>query len=240
MQTQEIVMEAQITNLSLTEQMVFLFESFPEFGKKKSIKDYYMYTLVASCLADLFLIDKIVLQNNKIKIKNFERINLEFLEFFLRENISNRGNISIFDVFLSMNNQKITQLELMVKEELVSKKIFMQRREGTFIFGKKIYKLANKDLLKIFQNKLMNDTEEDKELTAKIVYLLILLQRIGFLPQLFESRKELEFGQGRLEQLIENDHIATMLLKAIENEIKLRELEQMSGDNEEFQAGRRF
>ena len=86
----------------------------------------------------------------------------------------------------------------------------------------------------------MNDTEEDKELTAKIVYLLILLQRIGFLPQLFESRKELEFGQGRLEQLIENDHIATMLLKAIENEIKLRELEQMSGDNEEFQAGRRF
>ena len=66
MQTQEIVMEAQITNLSLTEQMVFLFESFPEFGKKKSIKDYYMYTLVASCLADLFLIDKIVLQNNKI------------------------------------------------------------------------------------------------------------------------------------------------------------------------------
>ena len=46
---------------------------------------------------------------------------------------------------------------------------------------------------------------------------------------MFESKKELDYARLRADTLIENDQVARLLYRGVENKIKLEELKHMPG-----------
>ena len=227
MQVQEENLGNQIKNLTIAQQFVFLVESFSQTQTDDSWRENYLYAVMGACLADLFLFQKIKLQNSKVSIANIEKTNYEYLDRILYELNSVLADKTMLDV-LSILSPKMEEVEKLIVDNLITIGLLREKRDGFLFFGSKVIYPANNDIVLSFIESLRISIEGNNEPEKPMIYLETLLDTIHILPKIFESKKELDYGQKRLENFIENDHIARILLRAITNEIKLQDLKHMT------------
>lgn len=227
MQSQQIPAGQQIFDLTVSGQLMFLLETFSNRINDEAFREHYLYTLICANFADLFLFDKISLVNNRIVFNNKGPTNIKYIDHFMSVIITIDKDKTIFDVLMEITKNKILEIESNVKDFLVNQKILVTKHEGFLFFGKKTYQPASIEIATAMLEELRKALDVSQEPDDKLIYLLALLKETDFLPLLYDSKKELDFGDKRLEQLIENNHIAKILSRAIENEIKLRDLQHM-------------
>ena len=145
----------------------------------------------------------------------------------MKQILSNREEKSIFYILLAMNNHQMDQVESMIVKHLIDKKLLVREHEGFSIFGKSFLHANNDNLRFDLRNILKNGLNTDKEPPMQIKYLLTLLDGIDLLPIICKSENKLNCSREHLESFIRNDSIAKLLLRAIQNEIKINDLESM-------------
>lgn len=227
MQSQEIPSGQQIFNLTVSGQLMFLLETFSNHINDEAFREQYLYTLICANFADLFLLDKISLVNNRIVFNNKGPTNIKYVDHFMSVIITIDKDKTIFDVLMEITKNKLIEIESAVRNYLVERKLLVVKHEGFLIFGKKTYRPANNELATTMLEELRTSLDAGQNPDDKLIYLLALLKETDFIPLLYDSKRELEFGDKRLELLIENNHIAKILSRAIENEIKLKDLQHM-------------
>ena len=228
MQTQEKNLANSVLSLSISEQLVFLIESLPENTLDTYYKQHYLFAVIVGVIADLFFQEKITLLNSKISFINTERASLEQLNYMMEKINSIRNEKTIFDILMAMNIQEMSQVESIIINSLIKKKILVRKHEGFFIFGKNVIQAKiDRQRVNLF-NTLITALDSTEDPPKQMIYLLTLLFGIDFLPQMIQSKKDLDFHRKHLETIIENDYIAKLLLRAIQNEIKLKDLESIT------------
>lgn len=227
MQSQEIPIGQQIFDLTVSGQLMFLLETFSDHSNDEAFREQYLYTLICANFADLFLYDKISLVNNRIVFNNKGPTNVKYIDHFMSIIITIDKDKTIFDVLMEITKNKMLEIESAVRDFLVEQKVLVTKHEGFLFFGKKTYRPVNTELATTMLEELRKALDVSQEPNDKLIYLLALLKETNFLPLLYDSKRDLEFGDKRLELLLENNHIAKILSRAIENEIKLRDLQHM-------------
>ena len=227
MQAQENDTANSVLSLSISEQLVFLIESLPENTLDAYYKEHYLFAVIIGCLGDLFIKGKITLLNGKITFTNTERSLLDHLNYMMDKINSIRNEKTIFDILLAMNIQEMAQVKSIIITTLIKKKILIRKHEGFFIFGKNmVHAKIDQQQANLF-NTLITALDATENPPKQTIYLLSLLDGIDYLPQMIQSKKDLDFHRKHLESLIENDHFAKLLLRGLQNEIKLKDLENM-------------
>ena len=214
-------------SLSISEQLVFLIESTSINKLDNYSKEHYLFAVITGCIADLFLLDKIHFVQGRINLNNNPKKVSDYLTDIMRQILSNREEKSIFYILLAMNYRQMSQIESMIVDDLIDKKLLVREHEGFSIFGKSFLHANNEDF-RFDLNKILKDgLNADEEPPMQIIFLLTLLDGIDLLPILCKSENELNYSRQHLESFIKNDHIAKLLLRAIQNEIKINDLENM-------------
>lgn len=227
MQAQENNMANSVLSLSISEQLVFLLETLPENKLNEYYRQHYLFAVIVGCIGDLFLQERITLLNSKISFINTEQSSLEQLNYMMNEIRSIRNEKTIFDILMAMTIQEMTHVKSLIVESLIKKRILIRKHEGFFIFGKNVVQAKIERQRGNLFNTLIGALDATEDPPKQIIYLLTLLDGIDFLPQMVQSKKDLDFHRKHLETLIENDHIAKLLFRALQNEIKLKDLENM-------------
>ncbi len=227
MQSQEIHSGHEIFEITISGQLMFLVEAFSKNSDDGSFRDYYHYSLLCGCIADLYNFNKFKLVDNRLVFTSKEPTQIGYLDRFMREITTVDSNKTIFDILMETNEEKMVEIKSNIKNYLMERNLLKEKREGFLVFGKKITLPVNNEIpMKMLEN-LRQALDSNQDPNEKMIYLLTLLKEIDFLPLLYESIKELDFAEKRLEQIIENKHIAKMISRAIENEMKLRDLRNM-------------
>lgn len=227
MQSQEIHSGHEIFEITISGQLMFLVEAFSKNSNDDSFREYYHYSLLCGCLADLFVFEKIKLVDNRLVFTSKESTQISYIDRFMNNIASLDNTKTIFDILMETEETEMIEMESNVKKYLIQHRFLVEKREGFLIFGKKITVPTNNETPMILLEELRKVLNSNQDPNEKMIYLLTLLKEIDFLPLLYESKKELDFAEKRLEQLIENRHVVKMLSRAIDNEMKLRDLRNM-------------
>ena len=227
MQSQEITTGNQGINLSISEQFVYLVESLSQNELDEYHRQHFLYATIGSCFADLFVLNKIKLVDNRIVFIDNEKTTYKHINSLIDAINSIHEDKTMFDVMMVLEIEKMLELESMIKDLLIKKKFLMEKREGFLMFGKKVILPMNTEYSKELFETIRTALESSQDPEKALLYLLAVIKPLDMLPYLYESLKELDFAKKRLESLIEYDHTAKMILRAIENQFKLKDLEHM-------------
>ena len=170
---------------------------------------------------------RLSLVENRIVFSNFQETNYKYLNHFLFEISSLGSNRTFLDVFPKLK-LKAEELEETIKKELIHERLLHEKREGLPFIGQKITYPENKDFLDQVLEEIRANLETNEVPNQENVYFISLLETIGLLGKAFESKKELDYGQKRIESWIEHDHALKLICRTIDNEIKLEALNHMS------------
>ena len=227
MQAQESSIENPLLSLTVSEQLVFLVESTPVNNLDNYSRERYLFAVITGCIADLFILNKIHFENSLICLNNNPQQVSPYLTDIMKEILSNREEKSILNILLSMNSHQMSHIESMIVQNLIDKKLLVRDHDGSFIFGKRFLHTNNNDfrfnLFDVLKDRLNATKKPPKELTL----LLTLLNEIDFLPALFNSPHDLDYSHKHLQTFIKHDNIAKLLARAIQNEMKLKNLDKM-------------
>ena len=227
MQSQDVSTNNQRFNLTISEQFVYLIEIITQNGLDDYFKQHFLYATIGSCFADLFMMNKIKLVDNRIVFNNGERTNIRYIDRLIDEINAIREDKTIFDVLMALDLERMLEIESMINDALIKKKLLYEKREGFLMFGKKVITPIKNDYSKQLIDEIRTSLDSSQEPDQSLLYLLAVLKPLDILPNFYESLKELDFGKKRMESLIEYHHDAKMILRAIENQIKLKDLEHM-------------
>ena len=228
MQAQETSNANLLFSLPISEQIVFLNESIPQDNTDKKFREHYLFTLISGCIADLFIQNKIHLENNKIILNNNPKKVSKSLTVMMKEILASREEKTILSLLFVMNYNKMSQIENLIAKDLIGKQLLIQENEGALSFSKNSLHAINNELTSEFYNLVKNGLNDTEKPSEKLIYLLTLLDEIDFLPKLSHSKEELHNTCKHLKSFIRNNHNAKMLLQSIQNELKLKELEKLS------------
>lgn len=240
MQVQENSISNPVLSLSISEQLAFLIESSSVNNQENYSREQYLFTVVIGCIADLFILDKISFVNNRIKLNNNPKKVNDYLTKMMKVILSSREEKSIFYILLAMITKQMSQIEAMIVKHLIDKKLLERNREGFFILGKKSIKANNDEIRFDLYNKLREELNRNEEPSNQIIFLLTLLYGIDFLPKLYTSKYELDYSRRHLQLFIKENYIAKLLLQSIQNEIKVKQLDNMPKHQGSLSIGRIF
>ena len=227
MQAQEISIANPLLSLTISEQLVFLIQSTSKIDLDYNSREHYLLAVITGCFADLFLQNKINFANNVINLNNNPKQVSDYLTDVMKVILSYRDKKSILYLLLAMNDRQMSNIESKKVKELINKKLLVREHKGVPIFGEDSLQAKDTESRFDLYNELKKDLNSSKEPPMEKTFLLTLLDEINFLPDLFESRREFDISQKNLALFINHDHIAKLLLRAIQNELKLNELSNM-------------
>lgn len=226
MQVENNILLNQESELTISQEIVYLINSLPQKVIGNFQKENFLLGVLGSSLADLFLMHKIELEANYIKINNYNRTGCEYLDEFLSNLLTIPGNKTILNVLMDYP-QNVLQLEDQIKESLVLKGLLPKKHHGFLFFKPKDDNIGDDYYLKGFISRIKEELITARDIPQTTMFLVIILQGIELLPYMFGSKEELNTAEQKIQQQLNNDKTASRLLRGFENIKKLRDAKSM-------------
>lgn len=226
MKVENKVLLNQVSDLTISQELVFLINSLPQKVIGTFKKENLLLGVIGSSLADLFIMHKLELEANYIKVNNYNRTGYDFLDEFLSNLLSIPGNKTILKVFMEYP-ENILQLEDRIRESLVLKGLIHKKHHEFLFFKPKDDNVEEVYYLKVFISRIKEELITFREISQTTMYLVIILQGVELFPYMFGSKEELNTSEQKIQQQLNSDKIASRLLRGFENIKKLRDTKNM-------------
>ena len=209
--------QIEFKTMPITEQLLLLVDSETDLNETPKFKDKKHNAIIGSLLADLFLMKKIGLVNNKVLVTTSDTSRINYLNNFLNKLRSLGERKLMEDIIhevkpLAENVEQDVMKKLLAEEWLVEKKGFIP-----FISQKEL-QIESSDFLKALKSTITDILANKQEPDKGHVYLMAILHAINMLKNFNKGGKLGKEEISRLNELMNQEYLTKLLYNAIKNQ----------------------
>lgn len=209
----------EFEKLPITEQLLFILDSETELNRPKLLKDKGSNAIIGALLADLFLMRKIGLFNNKVVVTATTESEIDYIDGFISKLRSTRERMSMKDIIYE-EKPLAEGIGQNIRDKLLTEE-WLTKKKGIIPFlSQKELQPESKDLLKEVKRKMRFILTEKEEPTKKEIYFLAILQAMNLLKPAIGSFKDEQKVNIRLNKFLTDVYLAKMIHDAIKSQTK--------------------
>lgn len=207
----------EFTTKPITEQLLLLVDTKTDLNETPEFKDKKENAIIGALLADVLLMKKAGLINNKVVVTTNEEAKTKYIEEFI-EKLKSLEKREVMENIIHGVKSIAEDIEDNVLKKLLAEEWLVEKKGLIPFISQKELRVDSPELLKDVKATITNILTAEQEPNKELIYLMTLLYAIDMLQNFNKEGKLDREEERRMNELMEKEYIAKLIYDAIKNQ----------------------